>query len=157
MALRVELHGGAVLRGDVGAADAVEGGRRIGHLDEARKADTAIDALRAQPLLLGAQAGIVHQRVEMGERFVVRQLLEFQPGRGGAWIGVVGDEIAPAHFQRVHADPGGGELHQPLGHRHRDGMADGAVLAHDVLILEHHPRQRPVVRTGVGPATRFTT
>ena len=81
MALRVELHGGAVLRGDAGAADAVEGGRRIGHLDEARKADAAIDALRAQPLLLGAQAGVVHQRVEMGERLVVRQLLEFQPGR----------------------------------------------------------------------------
>ena len=55
-ALRVELHGGAVLRGDAGAADAVEGGGRIGHLDEAGKADAAIDALLAQLLLLGAQA-----------------------------------------------------------------------------------------------------
>ena len=67
-ALRVELHGGAVLRGDPGAADAVEGGARIGHLDEARKADAAIDALLAQPLLLGAQPGVVHHGVEMGER-----------------------------------------------------------------------------------------
>src|ERR1019366_7840415 len=54
-ALRVELHSGAILRGDAGAADAVEGGGRIGHLDKAGKADAAIDALRAQLLLLGAQ------------------------------------------------------------------------------------------------------
>ena len=53
-ALRVELHRYAVLRRDFGATDAVEGGRRIGHLDEACKADAAVDALRAQPLLLGA-------------------------------------------------------------------------------------------------------
>jgi len=59
-ALRVELHGGAVLRGDAGAADAVEGGGRVGHLDETGKADAAINALRAQLFLLGAQAGIVH-------------------------------------------------------------------------------------------------
>src|SRR5262245_98507 len=31
-------------------------------------------------------------------------------------------------------------------------MADGAVLAHHVLVLEHDPRPRAIVRAGVGPA-----
>ncbi len=31
-------------------------------------------------------------------------------------------------------------------------MADGAVLAHHILILEHHARLRAVIRAGVGPA-----
>ena len=151
-ALRVELHGGAVLRRDVRAADAVEGGRWIGHLDEARKADAAIDAFCAQLLLLGAQAGVIHHRIEMGERFVVRQLLEFEARGRLCRIGVVGDEIAAAHLERVHADFGGGEIDQPFGHRHRDRMADRAVLAHDVLVLEHHARLRAIVRAGVRAA-----
>jgi len=37
------------------AADTVEGSAWIGHLDKGRKADAAMDALRAQPLLLGPQ------------------------------------------------------------------------------------------------------
>ena len=43
-ALGVEPQGGAVLRRDAGAADAIKRGRRIGHLDEAREADAAMDA-----------------------------------------------------------------------------------------------------------------
>ena len=78
---RVEPHGGAVLRRDAGAADAVERGARIGHLDERREADAAIDALLAQALLLGAQPGVVHHRVEMRQRRVMRQLLELDAGR----------------------------------------------------------------------------
>src|ERR1700754_1599499 len=31
-------------------------------------------------------------------------------------------------------------------------MADRAVLAHDILVLEHHPRPRAIVLAGVGPA-----
>ena len=152
IALRVELHGGAVLRGDARAADAVEGGRRVGHLDEGSEADAAVDALRAQLLLLGAQAGVVHHGVEMGERLVMRELLELQAGRRLRRIGVVGEQIAPAQFERVHADLGGGEFDQAFGHRGGDRMADRAVLAHHVFILEHHARLRAVVRAGVGPA-----
>ena len=151
-ALRVQHQRGAILRSDAGAADAVEGGGRVSHLDEAREAEAAIDALFAQALLLGAQAGIVHQAVQMGERLVMRQLLEFQPDCGCARIGVVGKQVAPAQLERVHADLGGGELDQPFGHRHRDRVADGAVLAHHIFVLEHHARQRAVVRAGVGPA-----
>ena len=81
IALRVELHRGAVLRGDFRAADTIERRRRIGHLDEERKAEPAIDAFLAQARLLGAQAGVVHQRVDMRERLVVRKLLEFDAGR----------------------------------------------------------------------------
>ena len=46
----------AVLRGDARAADAVEGGARIGDLDEAGDADAAMDAALAQARLLAAQA-----------------------------------------------------------------------------------------------------
>ena len=142
----VEPHGRAVLRRDARAADAVERRRRIGHLDEGRKADAAIDALLAQLLLLGAQPGVVHHRVEMRQRLVVRQRLELDAGRALRGIGVVGDEIAPADFQRVHADLGGGEFDQALGHRGRDRMADRAVLAHHVLVLEHHAGAGAIVR-----------
>ena len=34
-------------------------------------------------------------------------------------------------------------------------MADGAVLAHHVLVLKHHARRRAVVRTGVGTANQI--
>ena len=88
----------------------------------------------------------------MRERLVVRQLLEFQAGGGLRRIGVVGDQVAPADLQRVHADLGRGEFDQAFGHRHRDRMTDRAVLAHHVLVLEHHARLRAIVRTGVGPA-----
>ncbi len=72
----VEPHGGAVLGRDAGAADAVERSGRVRHLDEARKADAAINAVLAQAGLFGAQAGVVHHGVEMRQRLVVRQLLE---------------------------------------------------------------------------------
>ena len=148
----VEPHGGAVLRRDAGAADAVERGGRIGDLDEARKADAAIDAARAQPLLLGAQAGVVHHRIEIGERLVVRELLELDARRAGRRIGVVGNEVAAAQLQRVHADARRRKLDQALRDVGRDRMADCAVLAHHVLVLEHHAGKRAVVRAGVGAA-----
>ena len=88
----------------------------------------------------------------MGKQLVVRQLLEFEPGGRLRRIGVVGDQIAPTHFQRVHADLGGGQFDEALGHRHRQRMADGAVLAHNILIGEHHARLGAIIRAGVGPA-----
>ena len=43
-------------------------------------------------------------------------------------------------------------LDQALGHGGRDRMADRAVLAHHVLVLEHDAGARLVVAAGVGPA-----
>ena len=149
---RVEPHRGAVLRRDARAADAIERGARIGHLDEARKADAAIDALFAEFLLLGAQACVVHHRVEMGQRLVMRQRLELDAGRSLRGMRVVGNEIAPPDLQRVHADPLRRHLDQAFGHGSRDRMADRAVLAHYVLVLEHDAGARLVVAAGVGPA-----
>ena len=83
---------------------------------------------------------------------MVRQLLEFEPGGRCARIGIVGNEVAPPQRQNIHADFARGELDQPFGHRRRDRMADGAVLAHHVLVLEHYARPRPVIRAGVGTA-----
>ncbi len=34
-------------------------------------------------------------------------------------------------------------------------MADRAVLAHHVLILEHHPRARAIIRAGIGAADQI--
>src|SRR6185503_19596204 len=72
----VEPHRRAILRRDARAADAVERRARVGYLDEARKADAAVDALLAELRLLGAEPGVVHHRVEMRHRLVVRQRLE---------------------------------------------------------------------------------
>jgi hypothetical protein len=77
---RVEPHRGAVLRGDARAADAVEGGGRVRDLDEARKADAAVDALPAHGRLLGAQGVVAHHGDELVERGMVRQRLELEAG-----------------------------------------------------------------------------
>ena len=152
VALRVELHRCAVLRGDARAADAVEGRGGVGHLDEGGKADAAVDALFAQTRLLGAEPRVVHHRVEIGQRLVVRQFLEFQPRRRLRRIGIVGEQVTPAQLQRVHTDLRRGEFDETFRHRHRDRMADGAVLAHHIFIGEDDAGLRPVVRAGVGPA-----
>src|SRR6185436_20098484 len=68
----VEPHRRAVLRRDSRAADAVEGRRWVCDLDEASKANAAIDAFLAQRLLLGAEPRAVHHRIEMREGLVVR-------------------------------------------------------------------------------------
>ena len=67
-AVGIDAHGAAVLRRDARAADAVHEGAGVGQLDEAGKADAAMDALGAQPLLLGAQGGVVHHGQQLVER-----------------------------------------------------------------------------------------
>ena len=86
---------------------------------------------------------------------MVRQLLEFDAGGAGRRIGIVGDEIAPPQLGRVHADLRRGEFDQAFGDRGRDRMADGAVLAHDVLVLKHDAGAGAIVRAGVGPADQI--
>ena len=88
----------------------------------------------------------------MRERLVVRQRLVFDAGRALRGMGVVGDEVLAPDFQRVDADLGGGHLDQAFGHRRRDRVADGAILAHHVLVLEHDAGAGAVVRRGVGRA-----
>ena len=91
----------------------------------------------------------------MSERLVVRQQLELEARGRLCRIGIVGNEIAAAQLERVHADLGGGELDQAFGHRDRDRMADRAVLAHHVLVLEHDARLRAVVRAFVRAADQI--
>ena len=83
---------------------------------------------------------------------MVRQALEFQAGGAGRRIFVVGKQIAPPQLGRIHADLHRGKLDQAFGHRGGDRMADGAVLAHDVLVLEHDAGTGAIVRAGVRPA-----
>ncbi len=83
---------------------------------------------------------------------MVGELLELDAGRAGRRIGVVGNEIAAAQLQRVHVDTCRRELDQALGDVGRDRMADRAVLAHHVLVLEHDAGVGAVVRAGVGTA-----
>jgi hypothetical protein len=64
----------------------------------------------------------------MGERLVVQQLELEARGRLRG-ISIVGDEIAPTQFERIHADLGGSEFDKAFGDSHRDWMTDGAVLA----------------------------
>ena len=60
--------------------------------------------------------------------------------------------VDPAHLGRVHADRAGARIDQPLGHRAHDRMSDRPVLAHHVLVEEHHAGPRPVIVERVGPA-----
>src|SRR6185437_16577349 len=62
------------------------------------------------------------------------------------------NQIAAAHFERVHADSGGGEFDKSFGYGHCDRVPDCAVLTHHILILEHHARLRPIVLASVGSA-----
>ena len=67
----------------------------------------------------------------------MRQLLEPQSRWRSAGIGVIGNQIAAADFDRIHADFCSREIDQAFRHRAGNGMADGAILTHDVLVLEH--------------------
>ncbi|OIQ63242.1 hypothetical protein GALL_552170 [mine drainage metagenome] len=68
---------------------------------------------------------------------------------------MIGDEIAPADFDRVHPDPQGREINQTFGHRARDGMADRAVLAHDIFILEHDAGAGAIILRHIGTADQI--
>ena len=80
------------------------------------------------------------------------QAFEFQAGGARCRIFVVGEKILSPQLGRVHADLRRRKLDQPFGHRGRDRMADGAVLAHDVLVLKHDAGAGAVVRAGVRTA-----
>ena len=82
----------------------------------------------------------------------MRQRLELHAGRRRAGVSVVGDQVPATDLDRVHADLFRGKIDQPLGDRAGDGMADGAILAGDVLVLEHDAGARPIVRRVVGAA-----
>ena len=111
-----------------------------------------MDVLLAQRRLLGAQRVVVHHRHQLVHRGVMRQQLEPQAGWRRAGIGVIGDEIAAADFHRIHADLHRRQIDQPFGHRAGDGMADGAILAHHVFILEHDAGPRAIILGRVGSA-----
>ena len=85
----------------------------------------------------------------------MRQLFEFDAGSAGRRIGIVGNEIAPPQLGRVHAELRRGEIDQALGDRRRDRMADRAVLAHDIFILENDAGAGAVIRAGVGAADQI--
>ena len=97
-------------------------------------------------------ACVVHHLENLIERSVVRQALEFQAGGAGRRIFVVGKQIAPPQLGRIHADLHRGKLDEAFRDSGRDRMADRAVLAHDILVLEHHAGAGAIVRAGVRPA-----
>ena len=68
----------------------------------------------------------------------MRQRLEAHPRRRLAGIGVVGNEVPPPHLGGIDAQLRRRLVDHVLGHRDGDWMSHGAVLAHHVLVLEHH-------------------
>ncbi len=148
---RIHANGAAVLRGDMRPANAVEGRAGIGHLDHRSEPDTAINSGLAKRRLFAPQPVIIHHREYLREALLVRQLLKSETARGSIGIGVIGDQIATAKFCRVHAQLAGCRIDQPLGHAKRDRVADRAVLAHHILVLEHDAAVRAVVGEIVGP------
>ena len=85
----------------------------------------------------------------------MRQQLEPQARRRRAGIGVIGNQIAAADFDRIHADFCSREIDQPFRHRAGDGMADGAILAHHILVLEHDAGPRAIVLRHIGTADQI--
>ncbi len=83
---------------------------------------------------------------------MVRELLELDAGGTSRRIAVVSDEIAAPQFNRVHADLRRSQIDETLGHGGGDRVADGAVLAHHVLVLKDDTSAGAVVRAGVRAA-----
>ena len=137
-AVGIDAHGAAVLRRDARAADAVHEGAGVGELDEARKADAAMDALGAQPLLLGAQGRVVDHVQQLVERGLVRQALELHAGGRRARVGAVLHQVAAAELDRIQASASAARSTRPSVTARGDRVADGAVLAGRRLVLEHH-------------------
>ena len=149
---RVEPHGGAVLGGDARAPDPVEHRGGVGHLDEAREADSAMDPLPPEGVALRLEPLVVHRGEELREALLVGEILEGEPLRGPARVGVVRAQVPAAELGGVEAGRARRRVDQPLGRRALDGVPDGPVLAHHVLVLEDDGRLRPVVVEGVGAA-----
>ena len=142
----------AVLRRDARPADAIEGGRGIGHLDHRRQPDAAMDVLRSKLLLLFPQLPVVHDFQQQIQGLVVRELLELDARGEGIGIGVVRDQVLPPELGGIHAELLRRQVDDALGERHRDRMADRAVLAGDVLVGEDDVHLRAVLLVPVGPA-----
>ena len=80
------------------------------------------------------------------------------PDGEGVRIRVVGDQVPAAELRRIHAELLRGEVDDAFGQRHRDRMADGAVLAGDVLVGEHDVAAcARYFWCLYGPPVRFTT
>ena len=141
-----------ILRRNTCAADAIEGRAGIGNLDERRDADAAIDIAPAQLSLLCTQPVVIHQLAQPRQTGMVRQRLELVTGRRGARIGIVGDQIAAANLDRIEPGSSCRHIHQPLGHRERNRMTDGAILAHLHLVLKHHLQIGAIILEAIGSA-----
>ena len=153
-AVRIHPHRRAILRRDARTTDAVHEGRGIREFNEAREAKASVDAARAGFRLVGADARHRHHRQQLVEGGVVRQPFESHARRRGIGVGVVADQVAPAQLDRVHAERFGREVHKPFGHRRRDRVADGAVLACGHLVLRHDRGGAAVIGEVVGPAAQ---
>ncbi len=149
---RIQPHLRAVLGGDARTADAVHRGTRVGQLDHRREANTAVDALAAQLLLLRAHACVIHRGHQLVERGVVRQALKGDAAGTVGRVVVIGDQVRATNIHRVNAQRARTLIHEAFRNREGDRMADRAVLAHHVLVLEHDARLGPVVLMLVGPA-----
>ncbi len=145
-AVGLELDDAGVLQRDRRAADAVVALRpRRGALDEGGDADAAMDALLAQPRLLGAQPGVVHALHQRLDAALVRHVLDLDAAGGDGGIGVVGEHVAAADLDGVDTERGGGAVDQVLADGVADRMADGAVLRGRQLVEIDHGGARPVV------------
>ena len=148
----IQPHRDAVLRRDAGAADAIEGRARIGDLDEAGDADAAVNVFAAQRRLFGPQGVVVHHLHQLVEGGMMRQQLEAQARRRCAGVAVIRNQVAAADLHRIHADLRSRKVDQAFRHRAGDRMADAAVLAHDILVLEHDAGPGAIVLGDVGSA-----
>src|SRR5579871_5557149 len=85
----------------------------------------------------------------------MRQQFETKTGGRAARVSVVGNQIAPANLYRIDPDFCRGEIDQTLGDRTCNRVTDRAVLAHDILVLEHDARAGAVVFRRIRPTNEI--
>ena len=99
----------------------------------------------AKTRVFSPQRVIIHHLYQAIQSLVVGQIVKLHTRCRGSRIGVIPDQIAPPHFNRVHSDFGRGVFQKTICDGHRDRMPDCPVLTHHVLVLEHHLRFGAVI------------
>jgi hypothetical protein len=122
------------------------------HLDHRGQSDPAIHAMLPELSLFRSEAAVIHDFEQPVERNVVGEAFEFHARGGRVRIGIVGDQVSAAEFGGIDAEPIGGEIDDALRQCHRNGMADGPVLASHVLVREHGVHAGAILLVLVRPA-----
>src|SRR5689334_24194919 len=102
--------------------------------------------------LLPAQLVIAHALDQEVEAALMRKVLELDAAGADGGIGVVGENIAASHLDRIDAEPICRLIDQVFAHGIADRVADRTVLRTGWLVQIHDGGTPPVMSVAIGPA-----